>query len=379
MRQLALRNKSRSIVKILAASFAMLFLVIVAIKLLGLGDLVIGGPKTVVNLITNTGLKSANNRINVLLLGSGGYGHEGPDLSDTMILASVDEDGRDVVLVSIPRDLWAPSLVAKINSAYAYGQEQGGQGLELAKKTVRELFDLPVHYAIRVDFDGFTRAVDLVGGIDVDVETPFTDPRYPVAGREDDTCGLEIMTEEKDGIARQVIKDATGSAIPFSEITQENNPFNCRYETLSFKKGITHMDGATSLKFVRSRYGTSGEGSDFARSARQQKLILALRQKVLSTQTLLNPETTINLATTFENSIDTDITNDEIPLFVKLGQRIEPTVTRRVVLDGGRDGSVLEFGDPVNYGGQFVLIPKGGSWGDLAEYVQGEIFRLKEK
>ena len=301
MRQLGTRrSQSRSIVKILAASFVMLFLVAAVIKLLGLADLVLGGPKTVFNLITNTGLKSDNDHINVLLLGIGGQGHEGPNLTDTMILASIEKDGQDVTFVSIPRDLWAPSISAKINAAYAYGQEKNNQGLILAKNTVGQLFDIPIHYAIRVDFSGFVRAADLVDGLDVDVENSFVDLKYPIEGKEDDTCGLKIETQKINEVNTQVVIDATGSA---NIISEENDPFTCRYETISFTKGPTHMDGATALKFVRSRHGTNNEGSDFARSARQQKVILAFRQKVLSGQTLLNPKTIINLATTFRGAI----------------------------------------------------------------------------
>ena len=137
------------------------------------------------------------------------------------------------------------------------------------------------------------------------------------------------------------------------------------------------MDGATALKYVRSRHGNNNEGSDFARSARQQKVILAFRQKVISSQTLLSPTTIIGLIGTFDKSIDTDITNNDIPSFIKLGEKIDPSTIRRVVLDAGRDDSVLDVGDPNKYGGQYVLDPKTDNWTDLAEYVQGEIFKLQ--
>jgi anionic cell wall polymer biosynthesis LytR-Cps2A-Psr (LCP) family protein len=138
------------------------------------------------------------------------------------------------------------------------------------------------------------------------------------------------------------------------------------------------MDGKTALKFVRSRHGTNEQGSDFARSARQQKVILAFREKVLSTETLLSPSTILDLAKTFGASIDTDITDEEVPYFAKLGPKIKGETVRRVVLDVEREESQLVPGDPQEHGGQFVLVPKDNSYRDLAEYVQGEIFKLEE-
>jgi LCP family protein required for cell wall assembly len=364
-----------SIIKILFFASVLAVLAFILIKVLKLEEVVLKGPQTVIQLITDTGLKSDKRRTNILLLGIGGDGHDGPDLTDTMILASVDSQGKDVALVSIPRDLWAPSISAKINSAYAYGQEKNGEGLSLAKKTVSGLFGIPIHYAFRLDFNGFVKAVDLVGGLDLTVDNSFTDPRYPVTGKEDDLCGLTIETQSIDGVDQQVAKDATGSATPISQINDFNDPFTCRYETLTFQKGPIHMDGATALKFVRSRHGTNNEGSDFARSARQQKVILAFRDKVISSETLTNPATIIDLEKTFSSSIDTDIGSQEIPLFAKLGLKINPATVRKVVLTATEDNSRLEVGPPENYQGQYVLIPKGGSWTDLAEYVQGEVFK----
>lgn len=372
-------QEQRRLIKILVLTLIFAALLFFVVRLLKIERQVVLGPKTVVELITDTGLKSANGRINILFLGTGGVGHEGPDLTDTMIVASIAKDGRDTVLISIPRDLWAPALDGKINHAYAFGQEKEDQGLELAKDTVSTLFGLPIHYAARVDFDGFTSAVDLIEGLDINVENPFTDPRYPIAGREDELCGLTLETQEIDGISQEVAKDATGSAIPLASITDENNPFICRYETITFKAGPTNMDGTTALKFVRSRYGTNGEGSDFARSVRQQKVVLAFREKVFSLGTFFDPPVIIDLIKTFDQSIDTDIDNDEIPHFVKLSQKIDVQKLRRLVLDSERPESLLVVGDSTAHGGQFVLVPKGGNWTDLAEYVQGEIFKLEEK
>jgi len=372
------QKKKYPFLKIFVLSFLFVTVLFGVVKFLNLDKNLLKGPRTVVKLITNSGLESDNNRINVLLLGTGGPGHDGPDLSDTMILASVDEDGKDVALVSIPRDLWADSLSAKINAAYAFGQEKDGKGLNMARETVSILLGVPVHYAVRVDFDGFIKAVDLIGGLDIEVDNSFVDAHYPITGKEDDLCGLTLEKQEINGVTQNVIKTASGSAIPLSQINDKNDPFICRYETLNFSKGQMHLDGSTTLKFVRSRYGTNNEGSDFARSARQEKVILAFRQKVFSSETLTDPKTIASLIKTFGVSIDTDIVDEDVPLFAKLAQKIDPSAVRRVVLDSGRNESQLITGDPQNYGGQYVLVPKG-SWEDLGSYIQGEIFKLEEK
>lgn len=379
MRHYSGDKKKLPVLKIFTLAIIATIVFAFVLDFLNIGHLLVRGPKTIIQLVTDTGLKSTNGRTNILLLGIGGEGHDGPNLSDTIILASIDKNGKDAALVSIPRDLWAPTVSAKINAAYAFGEEKDGGGLELARKTVSDLFQIPVHYAIRVDFSGFEKAVDLVSGIDVTVDTPFVDPQYPIGGKENDLCGLTIEVQEIDGIKTEVVKDSTGSATPLAQITDKNNPFICRYEKLSFKQGPINMDGKTALKFVRSRHGTNDEGSDFARSARQQKVILAFRQKVISTQTLTAPTTIVDLVKTFSSSIDTNVTDDDIPLFVKLSQKINPEGIRRIVLDADRDESVLVYGDPQNYGGQFVLEPKNGTWTDLAEHVQSEIFKLEEQ
>ena len=378
MRRVGEEKKSSHLVKILIIALAVSTVGFFTIKLLNLEKYFFKGPQTVVQFITDSGLKSENNRTNILILGTGGQGHEGPDLTDTIIFASIDKNGQDTVLVSIPRDLWAPSLEAKINHAYAFGQEDGKKGLDSATETVEHLFGLPIHYALRVDFDGFIQAVDLVEGLDVTVDQSFSDHKYPVPGKENDLCGLVIEMEEINGVKVEVVKDATGSAIPLYELTDQNNPFLCRYETLNFKQGPLHMDGKTALKFVRSRHGTNGEGSDFSRSARQQKVILAFRDKVFSSETFFNPTTILDLIKTFDASIDTNVQNDEIPLFVKLSQKIDPAKIRTVVLDSTREDSKLKEGDPENYGGQFVLEPKEGGWTELNEYVQSEVYKLDE-
>ncbi len=364
--------------KIFAFAAVLFFIAFILIRFFHLSPLILGGPKSVVHFLTNSGLKSDNNRVNILLLGLGGEGHDGPYLTDSMIIASIDKDGRDVALISIPRDIWVPDIKGKINSVYATGYEKDKTGLKKAESKVQKLFGLPIHYGIRLDFSGFERAIDQVDGLDITVDNSFIDPKFPIDGKENDTCGFQIETKIENGVKNVYFRESTSSAQASASatlLTDDNDPFTCRYETLNFKKGPTHMDGKTALKYVRSRHGTNDEGSDFARSVRQEKVIVAFRQRILSLDTLTNPKKILDLINTFGNSIDSDITGNEVPLLARIFPKVDQNAIRRITLDAANPDSRLEIGDPANYGGQYVLTPKNGNWQDLADYIQGEVFK----
>ena len=304
-----------------------------------------------------------HNRINLLLLGIGGGKHDGPNLTDTIILLSIDPQSKRVSLISIPRDLWVKDLNAKINSAYASGEsKRPGGGLTLTKAVVTKVLGQKIDYGLRVDFNGFIKAVDMIGGIDVFVERSFEDKEYPLNGKEADTCG---NNEE------QLDELATASS--------QLDAFPCRYETLSFQKGKQHMDGETALKFVRSRHGTNGEGSDFARSKRQEKIIKSFREKVLSAQTFLNPVRLISLYEVFKGSIDTDILPNELDDFIKLAKSLENSPLNTQVLDsGGEEGRPgLLINPPISsdYRYQWVIIPRAGveDYSEIHQYVDCEV------
>src|SRR3989344_4592943 len=115
---------------------------------------IFSGPAVVFSFIFDSNnVKTSAGRTNILLLGTGGEGHAGKDLSDTVIVLSVDAKQKDAALISIPRDFWVNSLTIKINTAYALGEEKREDGgLPLAKSVVGEIVDLPIHYAVRIDF-----------------------------------------------------------------------------------------------------------------------------------------------------------------------------------------------------------------------------------
>lgn len=221
----------------------------------------------------------------IVLMGYGGGNHEGTYLTDTLMIAHIDTVTKKVTLISIPRDTWAripgtgeKSLHAKINSIYQMGlfskqfpaiigKYRGEQGAaELIKDTLQYITGRDVDYYVAIDFAGFQKAVDVLGGVDITVDRAFDDYRYPVEGKKDDPCGKEGVDLE------EAVKAATESP----ELI-----FPCRYEHLHFDVGPTHMSGETALKFVRSRQSAE-DGGDFARARRQQLFLEALRKKIIS-------------------------------------------------------------------------------------------------
>lgn len=329
-------------------------------------------------------IKEQDGRVNVLLLGNAGGKHAGASLTDSIIVASFDLKTNKATLFSLPRDLWLDNADAKVNTLYQAGKKQSGGGLKYSEEKIGEIIGLPIHYGVRVDFEGFSKAVDLVEGIDVEVPKTFDDYNYPIEGKEDDLCGLEEKEVEMSPEQFQSLKlpQDTPSQPGTEEgkkkykvlvglndkIATESSDFACRFDHIHFDQGKTHMDGKTALQFVRSRQGTNGEGSDFARSRRQQIVLTAFRAKLLSLETLLDPGKLLGLASTFGESFETDIEQSKFLEFYKLSKKLE--ATENIVLgDLGKGESVFKVGSPGKYGA-FVLIPKTEDWKIVTDFVK---------
>jgi len=194
----------------------------------------------------------------------------------------------------------------------------------------------PVHYMLVISFDGFVRLIDLLDGVDVKVDKAFTDNQYPITGREADTCGQDPKTL-------------------------------CRYETISFNTGVQHMDGTLALKYARSRHAEGEEGSDFARARRQQEIILAVKDKVLSTDFLLNPKRVSQMLQIIEDSVETDIPESHMGGFAKLALNARDSGVKSAVL---KDGFLVNPPVSAKYGNQYVLIPRADTWQPAQEWIE---------
>ncbi len=267
-----------------------------------------------------------DNRINILVLGIGGEGHEGANLTDTIILLSVNPKTKQIGMISIPRDLLAPIPgygYRRINNAYAFAEDAlPGSGGNTAKKVVGDIFSLEINYFVTVNFNGFKQLIDDLGGVSIDIENSFTDPYYPT-----------------DDFKTKVV---------------------------SFKAGRQLMDGTAALQYARSRHGGNGEGSDFARSKRQQNLIMAIRDKALSLAVFANPAKLLRIYQTFSEYISTDFESWEIIRLANILKDAPPEKIVRRTLEETPYGPLV----PRMIDGAFVLLPESGSWDEIRSMAQ---------
>lgn len=278
-------------------------------------------------------------RINILLLGIGGEGHEAPDLTDTIMVASIDPVNHKTALLSIPRDLWVsvPSKGSmKINAVYETGKYAylGKQsfsnkdakaveaGYMAVDKTLEDILGVPIHYHVLLNFQAFQQAIDTVGGIDVDVPERLYDPT----------------------MAWQ----------------------NGRNPVIA-EKGVQHFDGRKALMYVRSRYTTS----DFARAQRQRAVMVALQQKVFSLGTFGNPQKIGQLMDTFGDKVVTDLALKDVSRLYQITKEITPDKVQSVGLTDPPNSYVTTGA----VGNQSVVLPRAGigNYGEIRSYVRNTL------
>lgn len=309
----------------------------------------------------------------VALLGYGGAGHDGGRLTDSIMVVSIDSVAEKIFLISVPRDLWVPLETNvgqdptgwKINAAYAIGSDDRGYpnkperftgeagGGTMAKEALELALGLEIDRFVAVDFAGFMKAVDVLGGIEVDVQKSFTDPLYPIQGRENETCG---KSEE------EVAATAT---MPAHLAEKE---FPCRFEELYFPAGVIHMDAETALKYARSRHSFE-DGGDFNRAARQRQVILAFKNKVLAINFI--PKL-IPFVGTLSGNVQTDLSAADMQVFLDRRDELLSYDLVGITLTTDQD-NILEFGTAG--GGQSVVVPKTGldDWPAVHTWLQDQL------
>ncbi len=235
---------------------------------------------------------TGEDRVTILMLGIDERAQEsGPWRTDTMMLVTLDPQTLRAGALSIPRDLWVPIPGhddGRINTAHFLGDRYGhpGGGPALAVETVEYNLGVPIDYYVRVNFHGFIEVVNLIGGIDIYVEERINDPQYP------------------DG--------------------------HYGYEHLIIESGWHHFDGEMALKYARTRHGSS----DFDRSRRQQQVMLAILDRIVSLELL--PDLARNASDiydTVDTSIQTDLALDQILALANLATQVDQSQIRFGVID----------------------------------------------
>lgn len=266
-------------------------------------------------------------QINVLLLGMRGNNMPGGGLlADMIMIVMVRPKENKIALLSIPRDLWIkhPDTLeqSKINSIHALYEEKGeGKGMDAMKQVVGEITGVPIYYAVRIDFNGFKELVDTVGGVDVYLDNPFSEP-------------TQFEGEE---------------ALNFS-----------------LPAGKNHLDGKKALFFVRARYASS----DFERAKRQQQILLALKDKILSLGTLTDFGKVNNILNVLGEDVRTDMDISEMKKFFDMANSVQNPQIKQKVLDTSDEGLLYSTRADTPKGKTYVLLPNGGNYDKIQELVK---------
>jgi LCP family protein required for cell wall assembly len=238
-------------------------------------------------------------RLNILLIGADEQ--DGGHNTDTLIVVSIDPVTKQVAMFSLPRDtvnvpipagparnVWGRDYANKINSFFVNNRNRGDlwpgndrtRGYNALKAAMGELYQLDVRYFVEVNFDGFKKVVDAMGGVTINVQMPVVDDRFP---------------------------GSTGRA-----------------QRLYIPSGIQHMDGEQALRYARSR----NTSTDFDRGARQQRVLLSMREQV-DPQNLIPrlPE----LIDALKSAVRTDIPLDQIDEMLGLASDVDTTNIRTYV------------------------------------------------
>ncbi len=266
--------------------------------------------------------KDDSNRTNVLLLGQGDDDHDGFNLTDSIIVASVDWSGSGTVsMLSLPRDLYFLKTNklgrAKINTFYrdrSYVLEERGldeneasiQAMADVKEEIEVITNLEIHGVVKINFTAFVEAVDALGGIEINVPEAIYDSQYP-------------------------------------------GP-NYTYAPFRISAGQQTIDGETALKYARSRYSTS----DFDRSARQQQIIAAILSKVQTGNLFKKASQISKLYESLSSNIESTFNLPELINLANKGRKLDRS--RLITLQlNDRNGL---YGEPLQPGGMLYNPPR---------------------
>jgi len=243
--------------------------------------------------------------------------------TDTMVLILANPDKNKAVLISVPRDLWYDGN--RVNAVYTlYGWEE-------LQKAFEQVSGIKPNKYILTDFEDFSWVVDAMGGVPVDVETSFVDSSYPV--------------------------DATKT-----------------YQTVTFEAGREVLTGERALIYSRSRKGTNGEGSDWARMRRQHLILKGMLEAVTQPESLFNPMVIENAFNTVTSGrMDTNLTVKEAGFLWDLYKDWNKYEFTSLFLD-----SHYLYNPPMeDYGGAWVMVPLDTGYSTFKQDVLKALYGLE--
>lgn len=282
-----------------------------------IADLIIPGERTLIG--------EKDGQINILLAAVGGKGHDGENLSDTIMVAMVRPQEKKVALLSIPRDLYVrlpgTSSFTKINAINAYKENvKKGEGIIALGQKVEEITGLSIHYYARVDFMAFKQVIDKIGGVEVNIPVSFYD----------------------------------------------------YWHKISFPAGKELMDGERALSYVRARYVEGPEGGDFARAARQQHLLLAMREKIFSANTAFDIRAVSGILDALGDNVATNFNLWEVRRLFELFRVIPKDNIHTAILSTGNNGLLVGGTEILDGTPASILRPRAGAenYDQIKEFVK---------
>lgn len=350
-------SKKRRIIKwtIIVILLALLgYAGFMAYKVLNAGGNIFKG--SILDIIQSQPLKEdANGRSNILILGTSedDPGHPGGELTDSMMLMSIDQNKKVVDMFSIPRDLYVKYGMAcdsgyegKINVYFSCVNNSDwkssaaeDQRLAATQKFIGNILGVDIQYGVHVNNTVIQQTVNAVGGVDVNIQGDGPVPA---------------------GVAPGSILD-------------RNFDWRCNYQCflVKYSPGVHHLDGDHALYLAEARGDTAPTygltRSNFDREANQQKIIIALKEKAVSTGTLANPVKVTELIDALGNNLRTTFEAKEIRTLMTLASNIKSSDIRQL-----QDGDVTQ---PADYGGSSVVIPSSGvfDYTSIQNYLKKEL------
>ncbi len=283
--------------------------------------------------VGNSVKMDAYGHTNILLLGVGGLGHDGENLTDTMIVASLNHQDNLVSLISIPRDLYVESEMVgwgtRLNSIYEYVLDSSGDpatAMAELQNEIEGILDVDIHYYAKINFQGFEEIVDALGGVTIEVEETIIDDAYPA------DAGSDYL-----------------------------------YDPFYLEAGTQELDGENALKYVRSRHSSS----DFDRAARQQQMLSALKDKALSMGVLTNPGKIKDVYWAISRNFESDMSLSEMVSLVGFAEKLTGESILSAVFneEANKMGGFL-YTPPREEGDPYVLVPYAESFVELQLFAQ---------